>query len=1006
MESFQNDFDGPDFWGMTNDSSTFNDSLLEDGFFANDFALFESPLNEVQTAETGLTIQNEGQDAGALAADAITMPSNHLNGMYYKLQHQQQVLSTNLVQAPPNDFSTDQVTYDDDGLPVFDEVDFVRRLAEYNAAAPWPASAAGASQLPPANVAVDAATSQSHVIPESSTGQDSLAPQPKVNQHVDSRVTTDTSGNAVSTAPPSLPTHHNPSNDNNYNNCLATSHHSGNNTPNVATTTMNRQTIGSIILGAAPAGTIPAMASSNFTVYPTVNSAAPNGHPSNSLSPHTSPGSRQSRAQSQHSVLWADESSSPKARVYIQRSSSSPQANQNVLVPTLPGTTSPPGTNRPQTTLHGGFRDEGVYQMSFLIQRGLAASDVNESTNDLQAGLTHFLNAIRSRMHHNGVINRVAMFIDNFSLDEPREGHLPQDVAFHRLADAFDKIKKKFADVKLVNNGANAALRQARDEVANVNAQRQQAQNEVASTKTQLQNVQGEANELRSKLQATEHKHDSVKAQAEQALAKQRTEIERLRAERSHYRHIATAQATPNQDQLQQCGYYINALHHAHQTIAENAKQIAVQQQKIANYETSLHFFGAFNAQRAPQPLSNQDLISRFHGQPNIHAGNITTSVHTFHQAARPSATSAGTISTNEHGSLQAAGPSATFAGNIDSNANGFFQASEASTNPAGNMDTNVNGFLPAIAPAANSAGQPQMQVAAAPVQRTTSTAIDLTNDASLTIPQPNEHTTQTHQDQLSSNPPAVYQTPPPTRRCSDNDSPRNGLAAHSNGSGSSPRRMPSWVQTTNAQISGVGNLSHMNSTPAVVSSNASNNHNTGDKRPRQEPVHGISPNAEASRPAKKAKASTSPKRNIKEKKPAKKPAPKLPKEKAKKLSKKDKEMLTDFSYEEYMEQMTLTKQPIESKEEFMAWKKGAKTAQTTAPAKTVCPTETITISSPSQQADQEETEEDVDLEAALAAAMEEIEAEDQQAEHHQTNAATDAEINALFEESEELEEE
>ncbi|KAL9604091.1 MAG: hypothetical protein Q9179_001980 [Wetmoreana sp. 5 TL-2023] len=986
MESFQNDFDGLDFWGMTNDSSPFNDPLLEDGFFANDFAIFESPLNEVQTAETGFNIQNEsheGQVAGELAADAIPMPSNQLN-------------------APANDFSIDQITYDDDGLPVFDEADFVRRLTKYNAATPWPASAAGASQMPPADVGVDATTSQSHVIPESTTGQNPLAPQPHVNQHVDSHVTTDTSGNAVSTASPSLATHHNPSNNNNNNNSLATSHHSGNNIPNLAKTTTNRQITASIILGTVPAATTPAMASSTPPVNLSISSAALNGHPSKSHLPHSSPGPHPSQAQSQHSDLWADESSSPNARVYPQRSSSSPQANQNVLVPPLPGTKSPAGTNTPQTTLHGEFRDEGVYQMSFLIQRGLTASDVNESTNDLQAGLTHFLNAIKSRMHHNGVINRIAMFIDNFSLDEPREGHLPQDVAFHRLADAFKKIKSKFAAAKVVNDSANTALRQARDEVANANAQRQQAQNEVASTKTQLQNVQGEANELRSKLQATEHKHEGIKAQAEQALAKQRTEIERLRAERSHYRHLATAQATPNQDQLQQqCSYYINALHHAHQAIAENAKQIAVQQQKIANYETSLHLFGAFHAQRAPGPLSNQDVISRFHGQSDIHAGNITTNGHTFHQAAGPSTMSAGNISTNEHGSLQAAGPFATFAENIDSNANGCFQATEASTTPAGNVNTNVNGVLPVIAPAVNPAGQPQIQVAAAPVQRTTSTAIDLTNDANLILPQPNEHTTQTHQGQLSSNPPAVYQTPPPTRHGSDNDNPRNGFAAHSNGSGSSPRRMPSWVQSTNAQISGVGNLPRMNSAHASHTPNASNNHNAGDKRPRQEPIHGTPPNPEASRPAKKTKTSTSPKKVIKEKKPAKKPAPKLPKEKAKKLSKKDKEMLSDFSYEAYVEQMTLTKQPIESKEDFMAWKKGAKPVQTAAPAPIASTTETITISSPSPQADLERTEEDLDLEAALAAAMEEVEAEDHQARNHEANAARDAEIDALFEESE-----
>ncbi|KAL8928383.1 MAG: hypothetical protein Q9172_000975 [Xanthocarpia lactea] len=79
------------------------------------------------------------------------------------------------------------------------------------------------------------------------------------------------------------------------------------------------------------------------------------------------------------------------------------------------------------------FHDPDIAQLANSLHQGLMAQASNESTVPLRNGVRALLKAMKARMHHTGLVNRIGIFLDSFTTDFNDKSTLPADQAMSQL---------------------------------------------------------------------------------------------------------------------------------------------------------------------------------------------------------------------------------------------------------------------------------------------------------------------------------------------------------------------------------------------------------------------------------------------------------------------------------------------------------------------------------------------------------------------------------------------
>ncbi|KAL8857308.1 MAG: hypothetical protein Q9178_006074 [Gyalolechia marmorata] len=132
--------------------------------------------------------------------------------------------------------------------------------------------------------------------------------------------------------------------------------------------------------------------------------------------------------------------------------------SNTTLNPTLP----PVSSSMPAQHLAGQavrFHDPDIAQLANSIHQGLMLQPSNESTVPLRNGLKALSIAMKARMHHTGLVNRIAMFLDSFTADSNDKSTLPADQAMSQL---YKRITAAHQDNERVQQ-ANMVQREEND---------------------------------------------------------------------------------------------------------------------------------------------------------------------------------------------------------------------------------------------------------------------------------------------------------------------------------------------------------------------------------------------------------------------------------------------------------------------------------------------------------------------------------------------------------------
>ncbi|KAL8695298.1 MAG: hypothetical protein Q9218_000197 [Villophora microphyllina] len=573
MDIFQNDIDNPDLWVRSDETTTFGDLLLDEDLFGPDFAFSGFPLTEEQTAPSRLDIENGplvGQDTGNLA----TVESQNL---------------VNRESEHANNFSVNMRTHGRNAAVDHDEDDHL--FGDFRK--PIPDTPRLSSSIPntyesPMNVSSDTAISHSQATQRQSVAEiGRITLHPHVNSDLDSHVTASTSGTAALVAPANSISH------------PKFAHHS-----------------------------------SGLSQTSQHSNQAISGHEVCTASSNTAISSRRE--------IPSDLTSSDMASLQVPRHAflSLAMANGQLAIGNPSDASSDASTRQTQSQCSNGaflhlaspetrFENASIYRMSSLIHQGLMdgshrrlvfAPDHNGALNTLQLGMQDFMRVIYARMHYPGLMNRIASFIDSFSVDPCSAHREPHDHEHKRLSDAWRNNQRKLSESQ---------------------HQLQQCQLALHESQTQLQQSRGEVTELRTKLQLVENKHVALETKAKEAVAKQRFDLDRIRAERDRLRGIVNAHVEANQKLVQQhYNQHANAMHQARKIIGEKDGAIADLQSRLKDCTATLQLFTTFYSQGVPQRLSSQEVIARF-GNHSNHAEIINSNEHRFAHMHGPYATAA-----------------------------------------------------------------------------------------------------------------------------------------------------------------------------------------------------------------------------------------------------------------------------------------------------------------------------------------------------------------------------
>ncbi|KAL9588672.1 MAG: hypothetical protein Q9203_002517 [Teloschistes exilis] len=480
---------------------------------------------------------------------------------------------------------------------------------------------------------------------------------------------------------------------------------------------------------------------------------------------------------------------------------------------------------------------------------------------------------------------------------------------------------------------SNGAWRYNQRRFTEPQLQLQNCQVALQESHAEVQQRRSEVIELRTRLQRVKVQFEQRDDKAKQAVAKQNFQLERIRAERDQLRNTVDSQAARSQAVVQHYYHqYANSLRQAHQTIHQKNNIIADQETTLRNYAARIQQLSTMYEQGAPQRLSTQEVVTRFSNSSN-HTENA---VSNFHNLAHTNGTFASNASQSD--------PLSNFIPVVCQQTHQGQEPSgpQSETSPSTSVpEVDGNGYFGLGAAISNFLSQPEMPAAVSSIESPANSSIDLTGDDDAAAIQPQDDQSTACQRQLLSSPSTANQTPLAT--CKDS----SGSVAPSLNSkcALAPRAAPRWIQ--------------------APSSNYCTSQSIGRKRP-QEPIQGIAP---CPRPAKRVKTGASAKKAVE------KPVQKAPREKSKRLTKRDKATMNQNSYEDYVLQRSQLKQPIDPREEFEDYQHGhssqsARLIRQTSAMAAVAQTPT-SAEEPIYLADEDDDEEARELAALLQAEME-----------------------------------
>ncbi|KAL8785550.1 MAG: hypothetical protein Q9213_003298 [Squamulea squamosa] len=119
------------------------------------------------------------------------------------------------------------------------------------------------------------------------------------------------------------------------------------------------------------------------------------------------------------------------------------------------------------THVHGHrFNDQDIAQLASSIHQSLVSEASHELTESSPYGFGSFMKAMKARMHHTGLVNRMAKFLDSFTTDPNDRTTLPADqamcqltnklkAAWHDKARALQGMKMQKADIDRLRGERN-----------------------------------------------------------------------------------------------------------------------------------------------------------------------------------------------------------------------------------------------------------------------------------------------------------------------------------------------------------------------------------------------------------------------------------------------------------------------------------------------------------------------------------------------------------------------
>ncbi|KAL8770265.1 MAG: hypothetical protein Q9209_003901 [Squamulea sp. 1 TL-2023] len=140
------------------------------------------------------------------------------------------------------------------------------------------------------------------------------------------------------------------------------------------------------------------------------------------------------------------------------------QDNSNrSLNPTIPPASAP--RTEQNTHVHDHrFDDQDIAQLASSIHQSLVSQTSHELTESLRDGFGNLMKAMKARMHHTGLVNRVAKFLDSFTTDPNDKTTLPADQAMCQLTNKLKAASNEKACVRQAMMKQEAEIERLRGE--------------------------------------------------------------------------------------------------------------------------------------------------------------------------------------------------------------------------------------------------------------------------------------------------------------------------------------------------------------------------------------------------------------------------------------------------------------------------------------------------------------------------------------------------------------
>ncbi|KAL8727405.1 MAG: hypothetical protein Q9166_006077 [cf. Caloplaca sp. 2 TL-2023] len=140
------------------------------------------------------------------------------------------------------------------------------------------------------------------------------------------------------------------------------------------------------------------------------------------------------------------------------------------------------------------FRDPKLVQSATLIHQGLTSNTSNHLTGPLQDGINKLVGAMKDRMHHKGLVNRFAKFLDSFPTDAADNTTIPTDQAVFQLANRWTAViqdKKRAQQAMTIQKDEIDHLRPENDRLRSENDRLRRERDQYQSKAAPAEQLKG-----------------------------------------------------------------------------------------------------------------------------------------------------------------------------------------------------------------------------------------------------------------------------------------------------------------------------------------------------------------------------------------------------------------------------------------------------------------------------------------------------------------------------------